>query len=420
MTLTTLRATAALGVCTALLAAGCGASAAPAGPAPAAGAAPAAVAAPPSGAPAGPEPAYATALRPQLEALAREMLVTGSVITVRTPQGDWTMTYGSRTYGAADPVSPTDHVRVGSNTKPMTGTVILQLVAEGRLGLDDPIARYRPEVPNGGAITIRQLLEMRSGLYNYTEALELNQAQDADPGRVYRPEELLAMGFARPPLYPPGQGFNYSNTNIVLLGLVIEQLSGRSASEEFRDRLFTPLGMSGTSLPLPADATIPAPFAHGYTYGTNVETIESSVLPDDVQARARSGQLAPTDVTAANPSWGWTAGSAISTVDDLVRFVRALAGGGLLPPELQAQRLESVRPVDPADTAATSGYGMGLARYGPLYGHTGELPGYNSFMGHDPGRDITVVVWATDAPTVDGRAPATELAKVVIGELYAA
>jgi D-alanyl-D-alanine carboxypeptidase len=418
MTTTTLRATAALGVCTALLAAGCATATSTPAPAPAADTAPAAAAAPPPGPPAGGEPAYAAELRPQLEALAREMLVTGSVITVRTPQGDWTTTYGTRTYGAADPVSPMDHVRVGSNTKPMTGTVILQLVAEGRLGLDDPISRYRPEVPNGAAITIRQLVEMRSGLYNYTEAIELNQAQDADPGRVYRPEELLAMAFARPPLYAPGQGFNYSNTNFVLLGLVIEQLTGRSASEEFRDRLFAPLGMTGSSLPVPTDAAIPTPFAHGYTYGTNVETIESSVLPEDVQARARSGQLAPTDVTGDNPSWAWTAGSAISTTEDLVRLVRALVGGGLLPPELQVQRLASVRPVDPADPAS-AGYGMALARFGPLYGHTGELPGYNSFLGHDPHRDVTVVVWATDAPAVDGRAPATELAKVIIGELYA-
>jgi len=418
MTTTTLRAAAALGVCAALLAAGCasatptpGAPATP-GPSPAAGAA----AAPPPGAPG--EPAYAAELRPQLEALAREMLVTGSVITVRAPQGDWTMTYGTRTYGAADPVTPEDHVRVGSNTKPMTGTVILQLVGEGRLGLDDPISRYRPEVPNGSAITIRQLLEMRSGLYNYTEAPELNQAQDAQPGRVYRPEELLAMGFARPPLYPPGQGYNYSNTNLVLLGLVIEQLTGRPASEEFQRRIFAPLGMTGSSLPMPADASIPAPLARGYTYGTNVGTIESSVLSPEVQEKARSGALAPFDVTGDNPSWGWTAGSAISTSDGLVRFVRALVGGGLLTPDLQAQRLASVRSIDPEDETASVGYGMALARFGPLYGHSGELPGYNSFMGHDPERNITVVVWATDAPTVDGRAPATELAKVVIGELY--
>lgn len=409
--------TAVLGVCATVLAAGC-ASAAPGAPeAPGPSSATGTAAAPPPGGPG--EPAYAAGLRPQLEALAREMLVTGSVITVRSPQGDWTTTYGTRTYGAVDPVTPADHVRVGSNTKPMTGTVILQLVAEGRLGLDDPIARYRPEVPGGAAITIRQLLEMRSGLANYSEALELNQAQDADPGRAYRPEELLAMAFRRPPLYPPGQGYNYSNTNLVLLGLVIEQLTGRPASEEFRDRLFTPLGMTGTSLPVATDAAIPAPFARGYTYGTNVGTIASSVLPEDVQSRARSGQLAPTDVTGDNPSWGWTAGSAISTADDLVRFVRALTGGGLLPPELQAERLASIRPTDPANPGASAGYGMALARFGPLYGHTGELPGYNSFMGHDPSRDLTVVVWATDAPAVDGRAPATELAKLIIGRLYA-
>jgi len=362
-------------------------------------------------------PAYAAELRPELEALAGDMLVTGSVVMVRAPQGDWTMTYGTRTYRGNDPVGVGDHVRVGSNTKPMTGTVILQLVGEGRLGLDDPVSRFRPDVPNGADITIRQLLEMRSGLYNYSEALELNQAQDAEPARVYRPEELLAMAYTRPPLYPPGQGYNYSNTNFVLLGLIIEQLTGRSASDEFRSRLAEPLAMTGTSLPAATDATIPDLHPQGYTYGTNVGTIDSLELPPEVQAAARAGTLAPMDVTPDNPSWAWTAGSAISTADDLVRFVQALAGGGLLPPQVQAQRLASVRPVAP-DDAASPGYGLALAKFGPLYGHTGEIPGYNSFMGHDPERGITVVVWATDAPTVDGRAPAAEMAKVVIAGLY--
>ena len=182
-----------------------------------------------------PDPPYAAALRPQLEALAQEMLVTGAVVLVRSPElGDWSTTIGTRTYRGDDPVQVGDHVRVGSNTKTWTGTVVLQLVEEGRIGLDDPIATYRPDVPGGEQITIAQLLGMRSGLYNYTAALELNETMDSDPSRAYAPEELLAMAFARPPLYPPGEGYNYSNTNTVLLGLVIEQVTGNPVAVESR------------------------------------------------------------------------------------------------------------------------------------------------------------------------------------------
>jgi D-alanyl-D-alanine carboxypeptidase len=398
----------------ALVAAGCG-GAAPSAPPPG-------NSEPGNPAPATPAtaPAWAQAAQPQLEALAKDLVTTGAVVLVRSPHhGDWTWTYGTRTYRGNDPVQLGDHVRVGSNTKVWTATVVLQLVDEGKLGLDDPIAKFRPDVPNGANITIRQLLEMRSGLYNYTLAPDLNQAQDTDPERVYPPDELLATAFRHPPLYPPGQGWNYSNTNYVLLGLVIEKLTGGSASAAFQSRIFTPLGMTGSSLPAATDNSLPDPHPQGYTYGTNVQTVDTTVLPENIQAQAKAGTLAPRNVTRDNESWAWTAGSGIGTAADLATFVRAVAGGGLLSPALQKQRLDSMRPTVPGDPASSS-YGLGLAKLGPFYGHTGEIPGYNSFMGYDPAGGNTVVVWATDAPAPDGRAPATELAKVVIGKLYAA
>ncbi|MCU1627995.1 MAG: beta-lactamase [Pseudonocardia sp.] len=305
-------------------------------------------------------------------------------------------------------------MRVGSNTKPMTGRVILQLVQEGKLSLDDPVSKLRPDVPDGANITIRGLLSMRSGLYNYSETLELNQLQDSDPERVYTPEELLTMAYKRPPLYPPGRGYNYSNTNFVLLGLIIEQATGRPVAEEFQSRIFGSLGMTGSSMPAATDASIPDPHPQGYTYGINVGTI---VLPATIQAQAKAGTLAPFDVTKDNESWRWTAGSAISTADDLAEFVQALGGGGLLDPAMQKERLESMQPTMPG-IPDSPGYGLALAKLGSLYGHTGEIPGYDSFMGYDPDRKITVVVWATNAPAADGRAPATELARTVISRLY--
>ncbi|MDN5861761.1 MAG: beta-lactamase family protein, partial [Pseudonocardia sp.] len=358
-------------------------------------------------------PAYGAALQPTLEQMARDMLVPGAVVQVRSPKlGDWTTTIGTRTYRGTDPVQVGDHVRIASVTKTWTGTVVLQLVDEGKLRLDDPVAKYRPDVPNGQNITIEQLLTMRSGIGNYSTDPELSRRMDADPGSVFQPEELIRMGLAQPVKFPPGQSFFYSNTNTVLLGRIVEQLTGATLEAEIQRRILTPLGMRESSFPT-TSAAMPAPHPEGYSYGGFVETNDTNVLSPQKQAAARDGSLAPMNMTDTNPSWAWSAGAGISTADDLTRFVQALVGGGLLSPQLQQARLDSIRPVDPADPDG-AGYGLALARFGPFYGHTGELPGFNTFTGYDPQRKITVVVWTSLAPTVDGQDPASQMAKTII------
>ncbi|TQM44459.1 serine hydrolase domain-containing protein [Pseudonocardia cypriaca] len=368
--------------------------------------------------PAAPQvPAYAEALQPELEQLAKDMLVTGAVVQVRSPElGDWTTTIGTRTFRGTEPVQVGDHVRIGSVTKTWTGTVVLQLVDEGVLRLNDPVATYRPDVPNGRNITIEQLLTMRSGLGNYTTSPELSRTMDTEPAKVYAPEEVISIGLAMPPEFPPGDGFFYSNTNTALLGRIVEQLTGNPLGTEIQRRILDRLGMAGSSFPA-TSAVLPDPHPQGYAYGTNVETVESNVLSPEKQAAARGGTLAPLDVTNSNPSWAWAAGAGISTADDLTRYVETLVGGGLLSPAMQEARLDSVRPLDPAAPDAP-GYGLALARFGPFYGHTGELPGFNTFAGHDPERRTTVVVWTSLAPSPDGRDPAAEMARTIIGEMY--
>jgi D-alanyl-D-alanine carboxypeptidase len=271
-------------------------------------------------------------------------------------------------------------------------------------------------VPNGQSITIEQLLDMRSGLGNYTTSLDLSRTMDTAPGTVFAPEELIAIGLAMPPQFPPGEGFYYSNTNTALLGRIVEQVTGNSLEAEIQRRVLDRVGMTASSFPT-TSAVLPDPHPQGYSYGTNVETNDSNVLPPETQAAARDGTLAPLDVTNTNPSWAWAAGAGISTTDDLTRYVEALVGGGLLGPALQEARLDSIRPVDPA-TPEGPGYGLALARFGPLYGHTGELPGFNTFAGYDPERRTTLVVWTPLAPSPDGRDPAAEMARTIIGELY--
>lgn len=353
-----------------------------------------------------------------VQGVAHNLQTPGAVVILETPDTNLTVTYGTGTIGKDDAVGTSQHVRIGSNTKTMTATVILQLVQEGKIALTDPVSKYRPDVPNGDAIPIEQLLNMRSGLFNYTETAQLNQTLDTDPQKKWKPEDLLALAFANPPYFPPGQGYHYSNTNTVLLGLIAEGIDGKPLQQIFQTRLFGPVGLSGTSFPATADSTLPAPNPHGYVYGTNMDTLTDPALPADMQAAATAGTLQPNDVTDVNPSWAWSAGAAISTANDLVTWVQALVGGQVLGKDMQARRLASLQPTGPDAGAAQ--YGWGIAKMGPMLGHTGELPGFNSFMGHDPDSKVTLVVWANLAPAANGQDPATTIAKQVIGALYGA
>lgn len=364
-------------------------------------------------------PIDVAAMQNTVETLSMDMLVPGAVVILRTPNGAFSTTYGVTTYGGTAPTGFEQHVRVGSNTKTWVGTVILQLVQEGLIKLDDPVSQYLPDVPNGQQITIEHLLAMRSGLFNYTTTLELNQTLDAQPDKAWTQDELLALSNQVPPAFAPGAEFAYSNTNTVLLGLIAQQLEGgKPLAAIIHDRLFAPLGLKHSIFPDITSNALPEPYAHGYMYGNNVLTMDTPALPDDMQAAARAGTLAPGDQTHLNPSWGWAAGAGISTANDLVTWVQALVSGNLLNAELQAQRLASVMPINPSNPNSAA-YGWGLARFGKLYGHTGELPGYNAFMGHDPENNVTLVVWTNLAPSVDGRDPATTIAAALVRMLYA-
>ncbi|WP_370465780.1 serine hydrolase domain-containing protein [Nocardia sp. GTS18] len=365
------------------------------------------------------EPAYAATLRPMITQLMKDNVIPGAVVVVRSPkEGDWTETFGTRVIGADDPLSADDYFRIGSNTKTMTSTVILQLVQEGKLALEDPIDKYRPGVPNGDQITIAQLSEMRSGLYSYTFDPEFNATLDSDPDKVWTPEEMLAIAFSHPVNFAPGEKFEYSNTNTILLGLVIEKVTQMSAAENFQKRIFEPLGLKHTSMPAATDTSIPDPHPQGYAFGTNVSTIDTFALPPEQQAAALAGTLQPGNATDASPSWTWTAGAAIATVGDMATYVRALVEGDMLDEQLQRTRMDSIQPIDPA-APDVAGYGLGIVRFGMhLFGHDGQIPGYMTFMGHDPASDLTIVVATNLATVPSGEGSALVLAKAMLPVFY--
>jgi CubicO group peptidase (beta-lactamase class C family) len=231
------------------------------------------------------------ALQGVVEATAKNLLLPGALVLLRTPQGDFAFGYGTTELGGTIPPRADTHFRVGSNTKTMTAVVILQLAQEGKIDLDDPVSKYIPGVPNGDDIAISQLLKMRSGLYNYTDAPELSVSLDHNPTKAWTPEELLAIAFNRPPLFPPGTKFDYCNTNYALLGLIAEKLDGAPLAKVFENRLFGPLGIKHTLLPANTSNAIPEPYSHGYLYGSSSYALVDAPYPPTFRLRPRREHL---------------------------------------------------------------------------------------------------------------------------------
>ncbi|WAL67898.1 serine hydrolase [Amycolatopsis cynarae] len=256
---------------------------------------------------------------------------------------------------------PDMHFRIGSITKMFVATVVLQLVGERRLQLSDTVEQWLPKVVNGNGnqgsrITVEMLLNHTSGLYNYTDEKFMKQVLD-HPHRTYKPIELVGYALAHPPYFPPGTSYAYSNTNYILLGMIIERVTRRAYAAEIRDRILQPLGLRDTFVPEVSDV-LPPPFMHGY-----------SMTPQG-----------KTDVTEFNPSWAGSAAGMISTVGDLDRFEAALLGGTLLQSGLLNTMLTPTPLLDIKTGVGRYRYGLGIAITTlscgvEVYGHIGEVPG---------------------------------------------
>ncbi|CAM5258470.1 Serine hydrolase OS=Streptomyces antimycoticus OX=68175 GN=SSPO_027500 PE=4 SV=1 [Streptomyces antimycoticus] len=283
------------------------------------------------------------------------------------------------------------HYRAASVTKSFVATVVLQLVAEGRLSLSDPVDKWLPGVVSGNGndgrrITVRNLLQHTSGIHNYDYSDDTgDSAADFDRTRFdhVSPEQVVAGAMKHRPDFPPAPAddpepdWNYSNPGYVLAGMIIQKVTGRASPEEVRDRIIRPLGLTGTYEP-GDDPRLKAPYAHTY------------------QRFPGSGTW--TDTTLRNVSWGGAAGSLISTDRDLDRFFTALLGGRLLPPAQLAEMRRTV-PVGPNFEVAFphAQYGLGMMRQplscgGYRWGHGGDLEGATVRTGFTEGgrRSVTI------------------------------
>jgi D-alanyl-D-alanine carboxypeptidase len=250
------------------------------------------------------KPIDQAALQTLVDTTAKELLIPGVVVLLRTHQGELTVSYGTTLLGATSPLGADTHFRIASNTKTMTAAVIVLLAQEGKLSLDDPVSKYVPGVPNGDNITITELLNMRSGLYTYDDDPEFWAILERDPTKVWSPAEVLAIAFTHPPYFPSGTGYHYSNTNYALLGLIAEKIDGKPLASCLQDRLFGPLGLKDTLLPAITSNTLPEPYSHGYLYGgCSFRNLTDKPYPPDIQAAAKAGTLKPDDCTDQNSSY---------------------------------------------------------------------------------------------------------------------
>jgi D-alanyl-D-alanine carboxypeptidase len=339
--------------------------------------------------------------------------VPGAIVGVWVPgRGTWIHAAGLADRATKRPMQVQDYTRIGSITKTFIGTLILQLVGEGKLGLDDPIKRWAPQVPNAQHITVRELLNMSSGLYDYSDDQQWGRQAFAPTAQVlarqWAPEQLVRVAVAHKPYFAPGKGWHYSNTNFVLLGMIIEQVTGRPVQDVLRTRILQPLGLTHTVFP--TTAAMPSPHVHGYS--------------------ADGGRLTEVNTTA-NMSWGWTAGAMISTLADLHTWVQALATGRVLSPALQKQRL-TLSPPSVAyfrHHGVAGGYGLAIAKVHGFIGHNGGLPGFTTDAWYLPALQATIVVIANSDAVGKTQEQAladpadqlfTRLAKIVPGLQHAA
>ncbi|MCX2824619.1 serine hydrolase [Bacillus sp. DHT2] len=298
-------------------------------------------------------------------------------ILAKTSEGGKTWGYAA---GIADlrtkkPMKTDFRFRIGSVTKTFTATVVLQLAGENRLNLDDSIEKWLPGVIQGNGydgnqITIRQILNHTSGIAEY---LRSKDADMMNTKKTYTAEELVKIGLSLPPDFAPGKGWSYSDTGYVLLGILIEKVTGNSYAEEIENRIIEPLELSNTFLPGNSSVIPGTNHARGY------------VQPD--------GASELKDVTYYNPSIASSAGDMISTADDLNKFFSYLLSGKLLKEQQLKQMLTTV----PTGSAEISGYGLGiyetkLPNGVSIWGHTGSIPGFVTLVGGTLGGKHTLAV----------------------------
>ena len=313
--------------------------------------------------------AISAAVNKELAAFGGNTPVPGAVVGIWAPgKGTLVQPFGSSNLDPKTRLTLDDKFRIGSNTKTFVITVLLQLVDEKKLSLDDPVSKFDlgVKIPNGENITVRELCQMRSGLLDAYNAPQYDKVTFT-PQTAYTPQQLIATAVANPPLFLPGTKWNYSNTNYLMLGLIIEAVTHHPIQDEISARLLVPLRLKNPPFPT-TNPDMPLPFTHGY---------------------ALDPQKNWTDVTVnLSPSITWAAGVMISDLADMKTWVKAYVTGATNSAATQKERLACL---------PTGGYelsfGLGIGCSNGWYGYTGGIPGYNTGAYYFPAQGATIIAF---------------------------
>jgi D-alanyl-D-alanine carboxypeptidase len=303
----------------------------------------------------------------------------GLSITISGPEGEYSKAYGWARMGLTlNSMQLADHVRIGSITKTLTATAILQQIELGNLEFSNTLDEFVTGIKYGNEITVRELLDMESGVYEFESDSTFQAGVVANPGMKWEPSDTVEVIRKHEPEFKPGEYVHYNESNYVLLGLILEDVTGETAEAAITKNVINPLGLNQTSLPAPTAAEptptkMPEPFAHGYNrYFFGI----------------------PTDTTNFNARIAWTMGGAVSTVGDLASYGHALGTGALLSPEMFAERKQFCGAGAWTYGGPTEyGYGLGLLSLGNWIGHEGSVPGFSATTYYEPetGAEITAV-----------------------------
>jgi D-alanyl-D-alanine carboxypeptidase len=307
----------------------------------------------------------------------------GAVIWVDTPDGVFEGVGGFADRDADVALQTDDAFRVGSVQKMFTSVVVLQLMEEGVLNLDDTLAEWLPEVApmihNSEVITIRHMLNLSSGIPDYFEVVGEEYITSVEmQQRAWEPLEVVSLIVTQEADFAPGEGWAYSNTNFILLGLVIEEATGQSMVENVHARIIDPLALT-----------------HTYMQGSEAPTADI--------VRGYDSYMGTNDYDASST---WTAGSLVSNAPEMVIFLRALISGSLFA---ESSTLEiMLTPTEASANAFDEGFGYGLGLFnfntpfGPIYGHSGDIFGFHSKVWYFADYDAVLVqLDNTDEPSID-------------------
>lgn len=304
-------------------------------------------------------------------------------IAALVQRGDQAILHRAGTADLADgaPIQASDSMRLASASKAFSGAVALSLAADGTLSLGDSVGTWLPQLPRAWSkVTLRELLNHTSGIPDYSQTAAFGQALMKSPLKAPPPRVLLSYAGKRLN-FTPGSTYKYSNSDNIVVGLMVEAATGKSYETELAERVFVPLGLTATSLP--RGAGMPVPFVHGYD-------VAPPQPPEDVTFLFAAG-------------WAWAAGGMVSTPAEANTFIRAYVRGATTsPPVRSAQftfRPGGSEPPGPGQNSA----GLAIFRYqtscGTVYGHTGNTPGYTQFLAASANGRRSVVVSANSQIT---------------------